>query len=96
MENIISNVISEMSKQYDDLCKEAFKKCGYDLDYVIKHPTAFFRYHSDFATGFRDTFYLSDPTKGNALALFEIEQISDFDKNKICVQCKIFKDSEKE
>lgn len=92
----IDNITLEISKQYDDLCKEAFKKCGYDLDYVLKHPTAFFRYHSDFVTGYRDTFYFGDPTKGNALALFEIEQLSDFDKNKIYVQCKIIKDSEKE
>lgn len=96
MDNIISETISEITKQHENLCKEAFKRCGYDLDYVLKHPTAFFRYHSDFAAGYRDTFYLGDPTKGNALALFEIEQILDFDKNKIYVQCKILKDSEKE
>lgn len=91
MEIIISNVISEVSKQYDDLCKEAFKKCGYDAEYVLNNPTAFYRYHSDFTAGFRDTYWLGDPTKGTALALFEIEQITDLEKNKIYIRCKILK-----
>ena len=44
MENIISDVISELSERHDDLVEEAFKKCGYDLEYVLKHPTAFFSF----------------------------------------------------
>lgn len=100
MDNIISGImqdtISEITKQYDDLCKEAFKNCGYDLEYVLDNPTAFYRYHSDFVTGFRDTYWLGDPTKGNALALFEIEQTTDFEKNKIYINCKILNDSVKE
>lgn len=100
MNNIISGImqdtISEITKQYDNLCKEAFKKCGYDLEYVLNNPTAFYLYHSDFATGFRDTYWLGDPTKGNALALFEIEQTTDFEKNKIYINCKILNNSVKE
>lgn len=93
----IDNIISEISKQYDNLCKEAFKKCGYAPEYVLnENPTAFSYCHSDFSTGYRDIYYLGDPTKGNALALFEIEQITDFEKNKIYINCKILNDSKEE
>lgn len=85
----IENIISEISKQHDNMIKEAFEKCGFDTEYALNNPTAFFCYHTDLPLGFRDTYYLGDPTKGNALALFEIEQIADFDE--IIVRCNILK-----